>query len=102
MDKGLFKRIYDIVARIPSGRVTTYGAIAMSVGHPGAARLVGNAMSAAPEGLPCHRVVNKTGKLAGEEVFGGEFFQRHRLEAEGVPFLESGHIDMENCFWFPE
>lgn len=102
MDKSVFEQIYDIVARIPEGQVTTYGAIALSVGRPRAPRMVGNAMHRAPEGLPCHRVVNKTGALAHEDAFGGEFFQRYLLENEGVPFLENGRIDMRACFWFPD
>ena len=49
------------------------------------------------EGLPCHRVVFADGSLARDAVFGGEGVQRRLLEAEGVPFLPDGRVDMEKC-----
>ncbi|HHV12973.1 MAG TPA: methylated-DNA--[protein]-cysteine S-methyltransferase [Clostridiales bacterium] len=97
----LYQRIYEIVADIPEGRVATYGQIAWMVGIPNAPRVVGYAMSKAPEGanLPCHRVVNKSGKMAPYYAFGGEGFQRSLLEQEGIIFKENGCIDMEKCQW---
>lgn len=96
-----FKRIYDIVARIPSGSVATYGQIAAMVGMPRAPRVVGWAMQATPEylKLPCHRVVNKSGKLAPEYAFGGQELQRAMLEAEGITFKANGCINIEMHIW---
>ncbi len=97
----LYQKIYEIVADIPESRVATYGQIAWMAGIPNAPRVVGYAMSRVPAGLniPCHRVVNKSGKMAPYYAFGGEQFQRFLLEQEGVTFLENGCIDMEKCQW---
>lgn len=81
--------VYDIVAQIPAGRVATYGQLARLVGMPGYARRVGRALAAAPEGLPCHRVVNAAGRTAP-----GWTQQRELLEAEGVRFRPGGCVDL--------
>ena len=64
--------VYAIVARIPHGRVTTYGRIAQAIGEPRAAREVGWALMNVPaeSDLPCHRVVNREGRLTGGWAFG--------------------------------
>lgn len=92
---------YDIVACIPAGRVLSYGQLALMAGRPGAARMAARAMSHAPHDreLPCHRVVNQSGRLSPPEVFGGEGVQRAALEAEGVIFKHNGCIDMNQCGW---
>lgn len=98
-----FENIYSIVAKIPVGKVATYGQIAVLAGMSNGARTVGWAMRAVPENrkLPCHRVVNKAGKLAPEHVFGGQDIQRSLLEAEGVSFRLDGTIDMDSQLWMP-
>lgn len=100
--KDFFKQVYQIVAQIPKGKVASYGQIAALLGEPRHARIVGWAMHDAPKelNLPCHRVVNKSGKLSPGYIFGpGE--QRILLEKEGVTFLEDGHIDMNKYLWEP-
>ena len=98
-----FVKIYDIVSQIPVGKVATYGQIAALAGLPRGARVVGWAMRAVPENwvLPCHRVVNKSGKMAPEYAFGGQEIQRSLLEAEGVTFKINGLINMEENLWKP-
>lgn len=98
---GLFETIYSIVARIPAGRVATYGQVARMAGSPRAARQVGYAMSASPQGrdLPCHRVVNRLGELAPNHVFGDQRIQRRMLEEEGITFLDDGRIDLDKHYW---
>ncbi len=98
-----FEKIYSIVARIPVGKVATYGQIAVLAGMSNGARTVGWAMRAVPKNrkLPCHRVVNKIGKLAPDFVFGGQEIQRSLLEAEGVIFSLDGTIDMDSQLWRP-
>ncbi len=61
------EKVWALCARVPAGRVTTYGEIAKAAGQPGAARAVGNAMNRNPYAptVPCHRVVGSTGKLTG-------------------------------------
>ncbi|WP_418424707.1 MGMT family protein [Alistipes sp.] len=86
--------IYDIVAQIPAGRVATYGQLARLVGMPGYARRAGRAMGTAPEGLPCHRVVNASGRTAP-----GWTAQRELLEAEGVPFRRNGCVNLAQAAW---
>ena len=96
-----FKRVYDIVSQIPEGQVATYGQIALIAGNPNASRIVGYAMSRAPsnQGLPCHRVVNREGRMAPDHVFGGQKLQRSILEKEGITFMANGCIDMKKHLW---
>ena len=95
-----YESVYELVARIPPGKVMTYGQIALVLGRPRAARIVGGVMSRAPGGrnLPCHRVINSIGELSPPEVF-GEGVQRQRLSGEGVHFFESGRVDLLRCLW---
>ncbi|MDG5767188.1 methylated-DNA--[protein]-cysteine S-methyltransferase [Balneolales bacterium ANBcel1] len=102
--KDFYDRVYEVVARIPEGRVTTYGAIARHLGTGGSARLVGWALNKTLSNghgmLPCHRVVNRTGALTGKSWFGGDVMEQ-MLRAEGVAFDEHGCVDMERHFWEP-
>ena len=99
-------RVYDVVARIPRGRVTTYGRIARALGEPRSARMVGWALMYAhdaPGGrdLPCHRVVNRAGLLTGGWHFGHPDVMRGLLLAEGVPFAADDQVDLPRCLWEP-
>jgi methylated-DNA-protein-cysteine methyltransferase-like protein len=93
--------VYAIVAKIPRGKVATYGQIAALLGNPLAARQVGYAMYHAPDDahLPCHRVVNRKGEMAPDSIFGGKSVQRTLLESEGVVFKDNGCIDMKKSLW---
>ena len=75
--EGNFEKIYQVVRRIPYGRVATYGQIARLLGNPRMSRIVGCALYAAPEGLPCHRVVNRFGGLSDQFEPAGK--DSHRL-----------------------
>ncbi len=90
------KRIYDAVRRIPRGKVATYGQVAEMAGDRKMARAVGNALHKNPDptGIPCHRVVNAKGELAGEYAFGGAWKQAERLIEEGVA-VEQGRVDLK-------
>lgn len=103
IDEFFFERVYEQVARVPEGRVSTYGIIAELAGYPGKAREVGYAMSQVkPEQeLHPHRIVNAKGTLAPRGVFGGQEIQRALLEAEGVTFLEEGTINLQAHLWLP-
>ena len=98
VDAAFAEQVYEAVARIPCGKVDTYGQIAALVGDPLAGREVGHIMSCAPSGR-CHRVVHRTGVLAPDYAFGGQEKQRALLEAEGVTFLADGRIDMALHLW---
>ncbi|MCI1945235.1 MGMT family protein [Clostridium luticellarii] len=101
MSKKFFSKVYNLVSKIPQGKVATYGQIAAMLGEPKSARIVGWAMRSAPDNLhlPCHRVVNKSGGLSPDYVFGSSEFQRFLLESEGIIFRNDGRIDMEKCLW---
>ncbi|MBE5802080.1 MAG: MGMT family protein [Clostridiales bacterium] len=94
-----FTLIYEQVRRIPAGKVSTYGQIARMIGNPRLSRVVGYALKAAPEGLPCHRVVTKDGDLSDAFTPMGKETHRMLLELEGVGFTEDGRVDMEAFFW---
>ena len=101
-----YGRVYAVVARVPPGRVTTYGAIARALGAPRASRGVGWALKAAaaadPLALPCHRVVNREGALTGRKHFATPTLMEERLRAEAVPFRPDGRVDLDRALWLPE
>mgnify|MGYP000926050415 FL=1 len=94
------RRIYEVVKRIPYGRVATYGQVAALAGDKNMARAVGNALhrNPDPENIPCHRVVNSKGELSGAFAFGGESVQAKLLEAEGVQLVD-GKVDLDKYQW---
>ena len=103
MSGTVFSAFYEIVRRIPAGRVATYGQVARLAGMPRSARLVGYAMASCQDPtVPCHRVVDRFGgtKAAFDTFAPGT--QRALLEAEGVPFRPDGTVDLEQCLWTPE
>ena len=97
--------MYDLVRQVPSGRVTTYGAIAWALGMPRGARQVGWALAALKHeqehDVPAHRVVNRVGALSGGWAFGAPEVQRLRLEDEGVKFAADGRVRLKRFFWDP-
>ena len=96
-------KVYEVVKRIPEGKVVTYGQIAIHLGNKHLARTVGNILhnNPDPENIPCHRVVNAKGKVAEHYAFGGADAQRRRLEAEGIEFDANGRIDLNKYGWEP-
>ena len=89
------KRIYEAVKKIPKGHVATYGQVAALAGDKNMARAVGNALhrNPDPEHIPCFRVVNAKGELAGGFAFGGADVQARLLRAEGVE-VEKNRVDL--------
>lgn len=90
------KRIYEAVKRIPAGHVATYGQVAEMAGDKKMARAVGNALhkNPDPDNIPCYRVVNAKGELAGEFAFGGEGAQARLLMDEGIEVMD-GKVDLK-------
>ncbi len=98
------RRVLDLVARIPPGRVMTYGQLALLADEPGNARQVGyvlNGLGPGEADLPWQRVINAQGRLSTYKVGTGDL-QRRLLEAEGVTFDETGRCDLERLRWWPE
>ncbi len=97
--------ILAVVARIPKGRVATYGQIARLAGLPGHARLVGYALHALPghSRVPWHRVVNAEGRISlRSDGSGHDQLQRVLLERESVRFNAQGVISLERFQWQPK
>ena len=90
------RRIYEAVKKIPKGKVATYADVAEMAGDRKMARAVGNALHKNPDPstIPCHRVVNSKGELAGEYAFGGAWKQAQILESEGVEVIDK-KVDLE-------
>ncbi|QFP78043.1 MGMT family protein [Deinococcus sp. AJ005] len=101
-------RILALVARIPPGRVMTYGQLALLAGHPGAARQAGHVMNGLMGGqdgagadLPWQRVINAQGRVSTHKLGFGDL-QERLLSAEGVSFDASGRCDLSARQWWPE
>jgi methylated-DNA-protein-cysteine methyltransferase related protein len=95
-----YRRIYQVVRRIPRGRVTNYGTVARLAGLPGQARQVGYALHALPDqsAVPWHRVINAQGRISLDRSGPGRY-QRFLLESEGVRFDRSGRVDLQRYGW---
>jgi len=101
--RNFFDNVYEVVRLIPSGRVTSYGAIAAYLGAKRSARMVGWAMisSHAHNDIPAHRVINRSGILTGKHFFGAPDAMQKLLEAEGIR-VENDHVqDFDKVFWDP-
>ena len=94
-----FEAIWQLARQIPFGRVTTYGRLARLAGDPRLSRVVGYAMHGAPPDVPCHRVVNRRGELSAAFAPLGKDTHRALLEAEDVPFLLDGRVDLSAVLW---
>ena len=98
-----FDKVYEAVKKIPVGKVSTYGDIARLIGSRDV-RKIGWALHAnkSTQDCPCHRVVNKEGRLAPGYAFGGPGEQKNKLLEEGVPFKDADHVDLEKALWDPK
>ncbi len=94
-------RIYEVVRRIPAGRVATYGQVATLAGARGHARQVGYALHGLPDGVdvPWHRVINARGQISVRSSPGSGVDQKELLEAEGVQFDSLERIDLSRFRW---
>ena len=91
-----YGQVYEIVAQIPPGKVVTYGQIALVLGRPRQARIVGWAMHHCPHGLPWHRVINSQGRISLTGPSGA--LQRTLLEDEGIQFSRD-QVDLDRYQW---
>lgn len=102
-ETNFFERVYEVVQKIPIGRVTSFGAIANYLGASRSARMVGWAMNSASkmEDVPAHRVVNRNGLLSGKHHFPGSFAMQQLLEEEGVKIEDDKVVNFKKLFWDP-
>jgi methylated-DNA-protein-cysteine methyltransferase-like protein len=98
-----FENVWDVARQIPSGRVTSYGAIAAYLGARSSARMVGWAMNGAhaKSDIPAHRVVNRVGLLSGRGHFSPPERMQALLEKEGVEVVEHQVVHFKELFWDP-
>ena len=102
--EGFFSKVYEVARLIPSGRVTSYGAIAKYLGSAQSARIVGWAMNDShqqTEYVPAHRVVNRNGLLTGKQHFGNSNTMKQLLENEGIMIHDDKIIKFDKHFWDP-
>jgi methylated-DNA-protein-cysteine methyltransferase related protein len=90
---GIYSLVYEVVKKIPKGKVVTYGEIARKIGIKDV-RTIGWALHKNPDqaNIPCHRVVTKDGKLSDNFAFGGYKAQKKLLENEGVVFVSEKYV----------
>jgi methylated-DNA-protein-cysteine methyltransferase-like protein len=105
MDKASFyEQVYQVVALIPKGRVTSYGAIAAYLGAKSSSRMVGYAMNDSNKNkldIPAHRVVNRNGFLTGKFHFPTPNAMQNALENEGLKIMEDQIINFKQHYWDP-
>ncbi len=103
-DENFFELVFEVARQIPKGRVTSYGAIAASLGTKSSARLVGWAMNGAgrvrPK-VPAHRVVNRIGMLSGKHHFSPPGMMEKLLKKEGIKIKDDQVQDFKKLFWDP-
>jgi methylated-DNA-protein-cysteine methyltransferase-like protein len=103
-DENFFELVYQVARQIPKGRVTSYGAIAASLGTKLSARMVGWAMNGADKtrpAVPAHRVVNRVGLLSGKHHFGKPDEMEKRLKKEGIKVKDDKVVEFAKVFWDP-
>lgn len=104
MEASFYDQVFELVRLIPRGRVSSYGAIAKSLGAGGSARMVGYAMSNAGLAelpVPAHRVVNSSGLLTGKFHFNPPELMQELLEQEGVRVKDDKVQNFKKHFWNP-
>ena len=96
-----FEKIYEVVKKIPKGRVATYGQVAALAGNRRLSRVVGYALhvNPDPENIPCYRVVNRFGEVSKAFAFGGENMQITLLRADGIEVSDEGRVDLDTYLW---
>ncbi len=101
VDNGFRQRVYAVVAKIPKGKVMTYGQIAALCGNARAARIVGGVAHFGDPDLPWQRVVNKNGGLAAGYP-GGKAGHKQVMETEGIAVSDDYRVDVSQLLWNPD
>jgi methylated-DNA-protein-cysteine methyltransferase-like protein len=93
--------VLEMVARVPKGKLATYGQIALMAGYPRRPRQVGMVLKGLPENteLPWHRIVNANGYVPSRGRWWGALEQIQRLRAEGIEVDDQGNLDLAAYRW---
>lgn len=103
-DNSFYEKVYEVVRKIPTNRVTTYGAIAKYLGSGKSSRMVGWAMNNShfvKPAVPAHRVVNRSGLLTGKHHFETPTLMQELLENEGIVIEENQIQSFKDLLWDP-
>lgn len=103
-EENFFEQVFEVARQIPRGRVTSYGAIAASLGAKSSSRMVGWAMNSVGKvkpKVPAHRVVNRLGILSGKHHFSPPSLMEQLLKKEGVKVKNDQVVDFKKVFWDP-
>lgn len=101
-DVSFFEKVYDMVRKIPYGRVSSYGEIAVAIGMKGSSRMVGWAMNASHSQtipVPAHRVVNRNGMLTGKHHFASPTLMQELLASEGIEVVDDKVVNFKELFF---
>ena len=102
-DKTYRERVYEVVRRIPAGRVMTYGQISEILGEGYTPRTVGYVMHGADtENVPWQRVINAAGACSTGKMTMPVNLQQEMLQSEGVVFNDRGKCELKRYLWYPE
>lgn len=104
MDENFFSLVFELVRQIPTGRVSSYGAIAACLGTRSSARMVGWAMNSSHRvkpSVPAHRVVNRNGMLTGKHHFDPPGKMEALLKKEGIKVKNDQVVEFKKLFWDP-
>ena len=97
------KDVYDLLLKIPPGKVSTYGDVAKALGHPSSSRLIGKILGDNPDPIkvPCHRIVKSDGKIGGYKL--GTEMKKELLEKEGISFVNETTVEnFKNIRFYPQ
>lgn len=96
-----FEKIYEVVKKIPKGKVATYGQIATLAGNRHLSQIVGYALhvNPDPDNIPCYRVVNRFGEVSKAFAFGGENIQIKLLKNDGITLSDDNKVDLKKYLW---
>lgn len=103
-ENDFFVQVWELVRQIPTGRVSSYGAIAAALGARSGARMVGWAMNSShglKPSVPAHRVVNRNGQLSGKNHFPTPTRMQELLEKEGLKIVDDQILQFDQHFWDP-
>lgn len=95
----LQKRVFDLVKKIPRGKVTTYKIIAQKLGNPGLARAIGNTLNKNRDlkAIPCYRVVKSNGEIGGYRA--GKIQKTNLLKKDRIKIKDGRIRDLNFYLW---